>query len=453
MSFHEPPICASYIILKERIDTTDYYYAINGKTGETEFGGLGNVGGVNGTIASDVIQSAIDSLTNGGKISIRAGTYLIDSTIKIKDWITLEGEGFSEGTQEKKTVLKGSSSLTSEMIGYSPAATGWGVRSVRIANLKLLQGDGSGCAIKLGAYLSIFEKLYIRDFKDYALHILGAKDGLTAYRAENHFSHIFMHSNPGGAIFMKTFDSFFDHIDEYNNGSTLVPANKLLAGQNQFINSWFDNPNAKNNLFIRGSESSFLNCRIVGSKEDMIVFEIESGDWVYRLQFISNRIQVKGLQSHDLYGVLKVTSVDGGGRFTMNIFKGNTLKLVSGETNKPKYVFDFINDYSNQIKANHIESELAGTRILNWDNVDGLSQIKGNIGFVTENSGTASGSSPITIPQTTHLLDVDPTYVNAVSKTSGYSVISVRFDSVTKDIVIEHSGGATSIDVFWEAKV
>jgi len=137
----------------------------------------------------------------------------------------------------------------------------------------------------------------------------------------------------------------------------------------------------------------------------------------------------------------------------MNIFKGNTLKLVSGETNKPKYVFDFINDYSNQIKANHIETELAGTRILNWDNVDGLSQIKGNIGFFTENSGTASGSSPITIPQTTHLLDVDPTYVNAVSKTSGYSVISVRFDSVTKDIVIEHSGGATSIDVFWEAKV
>jgi len=80
-------------------------------------------------------------------------------------------------------------------------------------------------------------------------------------------------------------------------------------------------------------------------------------------------------------------------------------------------------------------------------------KVKFNIGYVTENCGVASGASPITIPQTTHLLDTDPTYVNAVSKTSGQYVISVSYDPVTKDITIEHSGGATSIDVFWEAKV
>jgi len=78
--------------------------------------------------------------------------------------------------------------------------------------------------------------------------------------------------------------------------------------------------------------------------------------------------------------------------------------------------------------------------------------IKRNEGYVTENSGTASGSSPITIPQTTHLLDIDPTYVNAVSKTSGQYVISVSFNPVTKEITIEHSGGASSIDIFWEAR-
>jgi len=78
--------------------------------------------------------------------------------------------------------------------------------------------------------------------------------------------------------------------------------------------------------------------------------------------------------------------------------------------------------------------------------------IRDNVGYITENCGTASGTSPITIPQTTHLLDVDPTYVNAVSKTSGYYVISVSYDPTTRDITIEHSGGATSIDVFWEAK-
>jgi len=107
---------------------------------------------------------------------------------------------------------------------------------------------------------------------------------------------------------------------------------------------------------------------------------------------------------------------------------------------------DSASDY-NVIKFNEISGVPTPITLVGANTI-----CKDNFGFLTENSGTASGASPITIPQTTHLLDVDPRYVNAVSKTSGYYVISVGYDSVSKDITIEHSGGATSIDVFWEAK-
>jgi len=78
--------------------------------------------------------------------------------------------------------------------------------------------------------------------------------------------------------------------------------------------------------------------------------------------------------------------------------------------------------------------------------------IRRNRGYKDYNYGSVSGTSPITISPTVHKLDVHPSYVNAVSKTPGYYVISARYETVTKNIIIEHSGGTTSIDVFWEAR-
>jgi hypothetical protein len=45
-----------------------YVWAKDGMTGQVVFGGANNVGGISGTDASAVIQSAINALTNGGKI-------------------------------------------------------------------------------------------------------------------------------------------------------------------------------------------------------------------------------------------------------------------------------------------------------------------------------------------------------------------------------------------------
>ncbi|MEM1589815.1 MAG: hypothetical protein QW175_05305, partial [Candidatus Bathyarchaeia archaeon] len=79
------------------ISTDGTYYYATRYDGYLAFGGPANRSGVNGTDASAVIQSAINALTAGGKILVKAGTYLLTSTINIvaKSNIVIEGEGRS----------------------------------------------------------------------------------------------------------------------------------------------------------------------------------------------------------------------------------------------------------------------------------------------------------------------------------------------------------------------
>ena len=70
---------ASYVIHKDDADTI----AINGDTGKEDS---------RNTDSATVIQYAIDALTDGGKIFIKAGTYVLTSSIEVKDNIHLDGE-------------------------------------------------------------------------------------------------------------------------------------------------------------------------------------------------------------------------------------------------------------------------------------------------------------------------------------------------------------------------
>jgi len=71
---------ATYVIFKDGLTV----YAKNGKTGQIEFTGT----------PIYTIQAAINALPEGGKIFIKAGTYIIDNIIRImKNNITIEGEG------------------------------------------------------------------------------------------------------------------------------------------------------------------------------------------------------------------------------------------------------------------------------------------------------------------------------------------------------------------------
>lgn len=71
---------ASYIIRKNG----SYYEAINGNTGKIDY---------SGTDASQVIQSAINALTNGGKIFIKDPITISGGSVSISKPIVFEGEG------------------------------------------------------------------------------------------------------------------------------------------------------------------------------------------------------------------------------------------------------------------------------------------------------------------------------------------------------------------------
>ena len=80
------------------------YFAKN-KYGEIEF---------SGTNASQVIQSAINALTNGGKIFIHQGVYEINTPIILKEHITIVGEGGIKSNSGKgTTVLSATQSIDS----------------------------------------------------------------------------------------------------------------------------------------------------------------------------------------------------------------------------------------------------------------------------------------------------------------------------------------------------
>jgi len=82
----------SYIIFQE----SGKVYAKNGRTGQIEFSDAD---------VATVIQSAINTLTNGGKIVIKSGYYELLNTIQLHAGISIEGEGITGPYTKKSTLL------------------------------------------------------------------------------------------------------------------------------------------------------------------------------------------------------------------------------------------------------------------------------------------------------------------------------------------------------------
>ena len=114
---------ASYIIYKD--GTT--YYAQNGQTGVNDY---------SGTDASTVIQSAINALgTNGGKIFIKAGTYTLSTSIIFQKNQTIVGEGVDV------TILKMGTVVTNKPIfksyAWENSLSDYWMDNVEIGNMAL----------------------------------------------------------------------------------------------------------------------------------------------------------------------------------------------------------------------------------------------------------------------------------------------------------------------------
>jgi len=424
-----PSIPASYTIFKKG----NYYCAQPCKHGLERFLGRD---------ASSVIQSALNALMTGGKIFIKEGTYVISKAI-------------------------------------TTATSG-----------QIIMGEGRSTIFKLqnGAEYNIFNVKHSHTtFRDLAFD--GNKANLVLVPGHDKQNAIYIDNVANNLIDNCYFYDFISHPTQIGGVGAMFNVHQNCVFEN---NDWFGaTPDwgkwniIFNNVFINGYGLELANARlttVVGNA----FYNITADYAIYVYRGTGNVI------AHNIFeeviekgAILVLESSD-------NVIDGNTIKYcsswhgiyVEGDDNLisnndigncggiDTHAALSLNGTRNQILNNHLHNSTNGLRIFSGMSGNIIKNNKfrgntynpvylpippdnifeGNIGFVTENSGTASGTSPITIPQTTHLLDVDPTYVNAVSKTSGYYVISVRYDPATKDIIIEHSGGATSIDVYWEAK-
>jgi len=158
--YNSPPDAASYIIFKDG----DLIKAKNGRTGQVEFSGAD---------AATVIQQAIDALPNGGLIFFRKSNYPITSKIEINnnhivlaceystilrkavndcilkvnaDYVTIQGLWF-DGNKE---------SYTGNNIYITSLPSYWKVINVRVYN-----AQSSGIFVERGGYGEIRNSLFI----------------------------------------------------------------------------------------------------------------------------------------------------------------------------------------------------------------------------------------------------------------------------------------------------
>jgi len=433
MSFHEPPLPCSYIILKETINATDYYYAINGDTGETEFGGLGNMGGVDGTSASAVIQSALDALDSivGGKVLLKSGIATgVTDIITIEDKCNVHLEG--ETPAYHKNIGKLSISESTPFIGrLHIKSTNDKVQQITIKNIQtvrielsvastvyrlanvIFEGVGTGRYIKMTAPQNPTSLL---DFIVFEHCFLTTRQGLGAGESQ------FMFEGAVGQVFFLgcVIDHSVDNFTIFN----LKPRARLhfssldaiisssAASVTKFFN--FEDPGAN----IEGTFTSFLgNLHIENSNGSDLTFltlnPLSSGTY-YKLQILLN------LESSGRLTLMNNLASES--HFHAATMSSSKIHI---STNRPDVYSDGITAFNPRFRGFLTHS-----------------------GFVTENSGTAIIASGESIDSG---LALAPIYVSLTPK--GTIPYQVSWENVgTSSTIRVYHNAPGSIEINWYAE-
>jgi hypothetical protein len=146
-----------------------YYEAINGTTGQIDFGGAGNAGGINGSNALAVIAATVASGYIGGvynfvRILIKKGIYPISGVIPWYSNVEINGEGRSTILNlTTNSNLLSTNGMTSHSLHFG---------NLVLKNIQLEGNNHTGDAIHL-EYVSdtLMENVYIENFVGCALYL------------------------------------------------------------------------------------------------------------------------------------------------------------------------------------------------------------------------------------------------------------------------------------------
>jgi len=472
---------ASYVIWTD--GTT--VYAKNGKTGAIEF---------SGSDASAVIQSAINALTNGGKILLKNGVYNVYASspippIEPKDNVSIEGES------RTKTIIKvvGGSGY---VVRTTAKRTNIGIRNLMI--------DGNGMDVSLIDISQDDEWVWIEDcnlINARRFNIIMAGNQKNVFIRRNyftkcpdhlgydfcsvHFENILFEDNLlvlNTTTLCQGITSGFSHKIRIINNVIIMPAPaNAISLENGIPPSGYTYPQdtivIKGNICVNGriSVGSGDLGNIYGARNaiisDNVAIKIELDHAIQNIIISNNmtndRIYIDtGTDVDSGYVLVEGNTSAGIGYILRYSASAKSVKNVLIQNNffnaetLPSYEYLFYIDilpphttYDFQIKNNFIYNPNGAKYHFVWNSVRPV--IKGNCGFnsyVTENSGTAilpSGQTSVTVA---HGLATTPSKVLVTPRANIGSVWVSAINSTHITISCSTAPTADTI-VDWYAEV
>jgi hypothetical protein len=246
------------------------YYALNNFTKEL----------ISGTDASTVIQQAINALTNGGILFIKAGRYFIKSPIILADNIRIVGESYPNYLHYPSTKLTLATTLVLDA-DVNMFVASFNSSTPLFSSLEDLNLEGAGYA-KTAVFLSkaqvvTLKNVAFHDFDEYGISINGGeiisvdhcafydinKEGvsLSDWYGEIHITHsIFNTCNP--AIFASGYGNrvVIEYNDIYSSPTHGIALNGLSDNLNNLL---IQNNNIHDNSYYGIAFSNYVISPIV----------------------------------------------------------------------------------------------------------------------------------------------------------------------------------------------
>ena len=383
---------ASYIISTDGTNV----YARNGQTGAIDY---------NGTDAASVIQSALNALgTVGGKIFIKAGTYLITKSISVPANTEIEGEGWA-------TELKIPDGFNANIKVLYINGDNVVIKNIKLNGNREAQTTGLIVGVQVA---SGYKNLHVENclFQSFMLNAIGAI-GYYHSIINNVFTDIgsiavttgayyiliegnMFYSNLGSAIWAggyynsivgnQIIDGASDGIVVDGSRFALISGNYLNgnAGRGMFFGTYGEAVIVGNEIRNSGQHGIFIegygNYAIVGN-----VFYGNKWDGlrIWKSSYntvVGNTFHDNGQASNNVYNDIFLTD-DGTTFSTNNIIMGNT--IIATATNKTAYGIreNAPGDDYNLILENIISGPVTANISIRGPH----SHVKGNIGYDTEN--------------------------------------------------------------------
>jgi hypothetical protein len=409
--------------------------ARNGTTGAIDY---------SGTDAAWVIQSAINSLSNGGKIFIKRGTYLISQTLTNIEGIFIEGEGFGTGG----TTLQ----LNADVNMFNVPGQASGAKYTTIANINLEGNAKNGSAIYGYSASWIPSLLHLDTVR---INNFGASNVYLYGVAGVFFRNCRIYNSGAHGVYMNSSDNTMVQCYVANSGGNNI---WVPGADNEFIDVhvWAGGQTDINNPYgirVNGERNLFIGCQSEHNTRIGILIEGQN-NVVAGCNFWGN-----GDASHtNGRGIVLNNAL-------YNTIVGNTIK--GGVT--PSYQQYCILEQGtcdyNVILGNIVRD----ATIQNISIVGAHTILKSNSGYVTENSGTvypANNGTVIThgLAATPNLITLtlsgsrnfatgcyllDPTVIATSSTTF---TIELLYHNVTANAYYAVTPSVYNATIYWTAK-